>query len=237
MRPHLETHAATLIAILDADRDQFVAHRARLAIVRREREAARRAGCAGTDPHSAADGDANVNDADADAYSDTSSMRSTSSSRYSGASTASSRAGTGKTHQSSKNRRKHERKLLSLKPGNAFEDIALVDALHAAAHKAFDQQATVRSVCRALIEQRLDALGRSVQMALRGLLGAVTTALEEIWIAEMRVTGVVDGMDGAGGVVLTAPNGRLDYAQVQREQHYAMISECLVFDLLWLHWM
>lgn len=207
----MQAHADTLISILDADRAQFAAYQARLAIVRNERDAARLAG-RNDDDHMGAD-----NDPNSDAYSDTSSTR---SSRFSGTTTPSrtvSRAGTGKTHQSSKNRRKHERKLLSLKPGNAFEDIALVDALHGLAHKAYDQQVTVRALCRALIEQRLDEIGRRVQQALRALLTSVDRALDEIWIAEMRVSG--------DGVALMEDGHRMDYALVLREQHYAMISE------------
>lgn len=187
--------------MLDADRQQFLEYKQRLAIVRADRAAARQSG------HP--DGEhLHHDDPDADAFSDTSSMR---SSRHS----ASSR-GTGKTHRSSKNRRKHERKLLSLKPGNPFEDIALIDALHALALKAFDQQAAVRALCKALIDQRLDRLGQRVQQTLRELLRTVSGSLDAIWIAEMMV---------AGECVPLAEDGRLDYALVQQEQHYAMISE------------
>lgn len=80
-------------------------------------------------------------------FSDTSSVN---TSRYS-----TSSRGTGKTFRSSKNRRKHERKLLSLKEGNPFEDIALIDALYVLIHKILEQQSNVRDICLALIELNL----------------------------------------------------------------------------------
>lgn len=202
----MESYADTLVSVLNADGAQFVEYTQRLAAIRLERaSAARRAADNPDDDHP----NYGMTDTDADAFSDTSSMR---SSRFSGASSR----GTGKTHRSSKNRRKHERKLLSLKPGNPFEDVALVDALHGLAHKAFDQQSGVRALCRALIDQRLDEPGRRVQRALRALLRTVVGSLDTIWIGEMQVAG-----DG----VPLAEDGRLDYALVQLEQHYAMISE------------
>lgn len=207
VRPHLSAYADTLVSVLEADQAQFVEYQQRLATIRSERLAAATRMANGDDAHY--DG---AGDPDMDAFSDTSSMR---SSTLSSRGSASSR-GTGKTHRSSKNRRKHERKLLSLKPGNPFEDIALIDALHGLANKAYDQQAGVRALGKALIDQQLDAHGRRVQQALRMLLRRVDGALAEIWIPEMVVS---------GECVALVDEGRLDYALAQQQQHYAMISE------------
>lgn len=144
---------------------------------------------------------------DIDMFSDTSSMN---SSRFS----ASSR-GTGKTHRSSKNRRKHERKLLSLREGNAFEDIALIDALYTLAQKSYDLQAPVRALGKALIDQQLDADGMVLQAVFAALLRVVRESLDVIWIPEMIVSGQMVGEEG-----------NIDYATIKEEQHYAMISKC-----------
>lgn len=93
---------------------------------------------------------------DCDMFSDTSSVN---TSRYS-----TSSRGTGKTFRSSKNRRKHERKLLSLKEGNPFEDIALIDALFVLIHKILEQQNLVRDICLALIELNLIEGGVQLQV-------------------------------------------------------------------------
>lgn len=180
---------------LQNDADQFTAYKIRLATVRREKVERKL-----NQLH-----DEDVGD-ECDMFSDTSSMN---SSRFS----ASSR-GTGKTHRSSKNRRKHERKLLSLKEGNPFEDIALIDALHTLALKSYDQQQPVRALGKALIDQRLDALGVDMQRVFAVLLRLVRESLDEIWIPEMVVSGTV-----------SAEQGNVDYAMIQEEQHYSMISK------------
>ncbi|XP_030374223.1 putative elongator complex protein 1 [Scaptodrosophila lebanonensis] len=143
-----------------------------------------------------------------DLLSDTSSMH---SSRYSGTS-----RGTGKTFRSSKNRRKHERKLLSLKPGNPFEDIALIDALHNHVTKISQQQQHVRDTCKAMLglDGKLDALAASLQREYQALLTTIEESLDEIWMAELVGTGMPQH--------LTGPN--VDYMALQKEQRYALIN-------------
>lgn len=108
---------------------------------------------------------------DSDMFSDTSSMN---SSRFSNSS-----RGTAKTHRSSKNRRKHERKLLNLKEGNPFEDIALIDALHNLALSTFEQQKSIRIICRALIDQGMDEQGIELQRTFGKALAVIKSSLDE----------------------------------------------------------
>lgn len=187
-----------MIGIFEADRLQFIAYKLRLATIRREKAERKLNNF---------EDDGNIGD-DSDMFSDTSSMN---SSRISQSS-----RGTGKTHRSSKNRRKHERKLLSLKEGNPFEDIALIDALYTLAHKSYDQQQPVRALGKAIIDQQLDAEGMEIQKVFTALLRTVRESLDEIWIPEMIVSGQV-----------IAEEGNIDYSMVQDEQHYAMISKFL----------
>lgn len=196
----MELHVNTMIGIFEADRLQFIAYKLRLATIRREKAERKLNNF---------EDDGNIGD-DSDMFSDTSSMN---SSRISQSS-----RGTGKTHRSSKNRRKHERKLLSLKEGNPFEDIALIDALYTLAHKSYDQQQPVRALGKAIIDQQLDAEGMEIQKVFTALLRTVRESLDEIWIPEMIVSGQV-----------IAEEGNIDYSMVQDEQHYAMISKFLAF--------
>lgn len=144
---------------------------------------------------------------DSDMFSDTSSMN---SSRFSNSS-----RGTAKTHRSSKNRRKHERKLLNLKEGNPFEDIALIDALYNSAVSAFEQQKSIRIICRALVDLGMDEQGMEVQRVFGSALTAIRDSLDEIWIPEMITSGEM------------VNDGTMNYEALLDNQHYSMISKLL----------
>lgn len=120
-----------------------------------------------------------------------------------------------KTFRSSKNRRKHERKLLSLKPGNPFEDIALIDALYNQIIRCFGQQQHIRVTCKALLQLQQDGEALELQRCYKHLLSTIQDSLDDIWIAEMLQSGAQQYLQG--------PN--IDYTQLQNEQRYAMISK------------
>ncbi|XP_043951432.1 elongator complex protein 1 isoform X1 [Drosophila biarmipes] len=198
--PALLAYGAQLQNSLHADLQLFLEYKQRLLDIR-QRQANNGDG----------DNDADVDLEEVDLLSDTTSLH---SSRYSGTS-----RGTGKTFRSSKNRRKHERKLLSLKPGNPFEDIALIDALHNHVTKIAQQQLSVRDTCKALLllasAADADPLAAALQREFKTLLQAVEAALDEIWTPELV---------GSGSMAqhLTGPN--VDYLALQKEQRYALIS-------------
>lgn len=150
-------------------------------------------------------GDDDEDVGDCDLFSDTTSMN---SSRYSGSSKGSLRS-----HRSSKNRRKHERRLVSLKEGNPFEDIALIDAIYMAVHKAFKQQENIRDLLQSIIDLELDILGVELQHTFNGYLMDVFGSLDVVWIPEMMISGEIKFDE------------ILDYAKIQNEQHYALISK------------
>ncbi|SPP83870.1 putative elongator complex protein 1 [Drosophila guanche] len=199
--PALVAHAGQMHNSLKSDLQLFLEYKQRLLDIRQ-----RRANGADTE---GGDGDVDIDEVDL--LSDTSSMQ---SSRYSGTS-----RGTGKTFRSSKNRRKHERKLLSLKPGNPFEDIALIDALHQHVTKIGQQQQVVRDTCKALLQLGggEDTLAQALQREFKTLLQTVESALDEIWIPEL-----VGSSSGSLAQHLTGPN--VDYMALQKEQRYALIS-------------
>lgn len=63
-------------------------------------------------------------------------------------------------------RRKHERKLFSLKEGSKFEDIALVDALHKLVVKicSTEQLKHVKNMLTIATELHFDQLARKLQV-------------------------------------------------------------------------
>ncbi|XP_037944663.1 putative elongator complex protein 1 [Teleopsis dalmanni] len=136
--------------------------------------------------------------------------------------------GTGKTFRSSKNRRKHAKKVLSLKPGNKFEDIALIDALYNLTMKLATHQQIVHDTCGALIELQQDTDASALQELYREILVLIKNSLDEIWIPELMTAKQL-------------PTGlNIDYAELQNEQRYAMIEpvkrfkpELKIFD--WEH--
>ncbi|EDV93458.1 putative elongator complex protein 1 [Drosophila grimshawi] len=198
VKPALIAYVAQLEGSLCADRKLFGEHKQRLLEIRK-RQAASADG--GNDEH-------DVDIDEVDLLSDTSSMQ---SSRHSGSS-----RGTGKTFRSSKNRRKHERKLLSLKPGNPFEDIALIDALHNQITKIgqLQQQQLVRDTCKALLQLHTeDAQAAMLQRQYDSILSEVQSSLDEIWIPELM---------GGSAQHLTGPN--VDYLALRKEQRYALIN-------------
>ncbi|KAG4079541.1 hypothetical protein HA402_010373 [Bradysia odoriphaga] len=191
IKPHLKQYALHLTQTVQVDSDKFVQQKSRLATVRTEKLKRK------------LENDCDDID-DNDMFSDTSSMN---SSRFSNSS-----RGTAKTHRSSKNRRKHERKLLNLKEGNPFEDIALIDALHNLAVSTFEQQKSIRIVCRTLVDQGMDDEGIELQRVFGKALSIIRDSLDEIWIAEMITPGQI------------VNDGTVDYETLQDNQHYSLMN-------------
>ncbi|XP_039495713.1 putative elongator complex protein 1 isoform X1 [Drosophila santomea] len=198
--PALLAYGTQLHSSLQADLELFLDYKQRLLDIRQRQE-----------KYGVGNIDANVDLEEVDLLSDTTSLH---SSRYSGTS-----RGTGKTFRSSKNRRKHQRKLFSLKPGNPFEDIALIDALHNHVTKIAQQQQPVRDTCKALLQLAnaadADPLAAALQREFKTLLQVVNAALDEIWTPELLGNGLM-------AQHLTGPN--VDYLALQKEQRYALIS-------------
>lgn len=191
IRNHLNDFANQTIEKIHADHTQFKTHVTRLQTVRKQKA------------EKQLNGDADDNDCDM--FSDTTSMN---SSRFTGASKGSTRS-----QRSSKSKRKHERKLMSLKEGNPFEDIALIDAIYTMVHKIFDQQQQVHELLKSLVDFELDTIGIEVQKRFHELLEDVRRTLGSVWLPEMMVTGEIKVEE------------YMDFLRVQKEQHYAMISK------------
>ncbi|XP_058824960.1 elongator complex protein 1 [Topomyia yanbarensis] len=201
--PELDQYLQDLGQKLSNEKEEFLKHKNRLLIVR-EQKAKKK-----VEQDHDEDDDRDVDDCDL--YSDTSTIA---SSKY-----TSSSGRSGKSHRSSKNRRKHARKLLNLKEGNPFEDIALIDALHAQVLRicGMDRQQHIRSICKVAIEWDRFEQASEIQRNYQALFDLIKFSLDSIWIPEMVVPG--SGQDVEVTAALTG-----DLSHVQNVQHYAMIK-------------
>lgn len=193
IRNHLSEFANQTIEKIHADHVQFKTHVIRLQTIRKQKA------------DKLLNGDADDNDCDM--FSDTTSMN---SSRFTGGSRGSTRS-----QRSGKSKRKHERKLMSLKEGNPFEDIALIDAIYTLVHRIFDQQQQMHELLKSLVDLELDVVGIKVQKRFNELLADVRRTLDMVWLPEMMVSGEIKVEE------------YMDFLRVQNEQHYAMISKIL----------
>lgn len=218
VRCSLGEYLTTLDETLCAEKEQFLRQKDRLATVREERSRKQSANAA--DDHGDPDGDCG----DCDLYSDSSTIA---SSRHTGTSGRS-----GKSHRSSKNRRKHERKLLNLKEGNPFEDIALIDALHALVVRVcgIERQRHVRSICQVALELRYDEQAYKLQHTYGALFQLIRYSLDAIWLPEMIVPGMPPS-SAAGGETANAGGDApapiltpTDLVRAQDAQRYALIK-------------
>lgn len=71
-----------------------------------------------------------------------------------------------KTHRTSKNRRKHQKKLFNLKEGNKFEDIALIDVLYKLIMKIYsnEHQMYIKEILTAALQLKLDKEAKVIQV-------------------------------------------------------------------------
>lgn len=198
IRNHLNDFAGQTIQKIHSDHEQFQTHVDRLQTIRKQRSEKQLNG---------GDGDG---DDDCDMFSDTTSMN---SSRFTGG----SRASTARTFRSSKSKRKHERKLLSLKEGNPFEDIALIDAVYNLIQHIYGQQQHIGEHLKCLVDMELDACAREIQQKFGELLERIKQTVDSVWLPEMIVSGEIKAEE------------YMDYLHAQNQQHYVMISKCCAF--------
>lgn len=163
IKPNLKLHLADAIKSIEDDLQMYLEQKQRLLTVRRNKIVKQQA-----------------HDDDDDAFSDTTSLASSQNSRN-----------TSKTFKTSKTKRKHEKKLLNMKEGNKFEDVALVDSIWKLLHKiiAIENQQTVKELLKNAIELQLDDKAEELQKAFKNLLLHLKNTLDEVWTSEMLTAG------------------------------------------------
>ncbi|XP_063980475.1 elongator complex protein 1 [Diachasmimorpha longicaudata] len=168
VKPGVVEHAAWLLSKISENREEFLKYKKRLLIVRSE-IAKREAEDALAEEE---DGPGEVSDL----LSDTSSIAGSNTSLSSGSSRSS-----GRSYRSSKNRRKQEKKVLSIKEGSVYEDLALVRALHTIISSTYEQREEVVAVNRILLSLYLDEMAEQLQHALVDIIEVIEKNRDEIW--------------------------------------------------------
>ncbi|XP_052742615.1 putative elongator complex protein 1 isoform X2 [Bicyclus anynana] len=102
-------------------------------------------------------------------------------------STVASSSGSGRTYRSSKNRRKHERKVASLKEGSQYEDTALVMVLHTLIVSTFELRIQVKEINIVLSCLGKDSDALSLQLSLEKTLKVMKESFKEIWSNEFTL--------------------------------------------------
>ncbi|KOC68440.1 Elongator complex protein 1 [Habropoda laboriosa] len=98
-----------------------------------------------------------------------------------------------KSYRSSKNRRKNERKLFSLKEGGAFEDLALIQALYQIISTTYKEKNDLHDLIRMLVYFGDDERAENIQNCMEQFLSIIEKNTYKIWdksasstIAEME---------------------------------------------------
>lgn len=121
-----------------------------------------------------------------------------------------------KSTQSSRNRRKMERKVLSLKEGNPYEELGLIDAIHTTINAIMEQRSKVEEICHFLVEVEQDRLGASIQSIYQHILKIIKESLDVIFTNEMQIPENIDYNN---------------YQVIQKSKYYQLLSEYLRIEL------
>ncbi|XP_041464243.1 putative elongator complex protein 1 [Lytechinus variegatus] len=182
LKPALVENYESKIDSLANYHSTFERHKSRLAVVRETK--ARQL-------QEMMDGEGDLNDLDADLYSDASSMMGSVARSETGsigstgstlsAYTAYSEGRAKKGGRAGKNRRKGERKKNSLKEGSRNEDIALMEAMSLIMKNVDSLRADVGVLLRMLIKFNHEIEAEALQNDLQSLLKLLQTSVDEIW--------------------------------------------------------
>ncbi|XP_008325394.1 elongator complex protein 1 [Cynoglossus semilaevis] len=162
LKPALLEAASTQSFFLETQAATFTRHRTRLAVVREQKEKARLDMLDEDGPDLP----------DAELYSEASSVMTGSKYSHSNSRISS---------RSSKNRRKAERKKLSLKEGNPLEDKALMHALGEIITTVDKMREEVHSLLKALVLFQFDKQAEKLQLSYDQALQMMEAAVPEVW--------------------------------------------------------
>ncbi|XP_062249522.1 elongator complex protein 1 [Platichthys flesus] len=162
LRPALLEAVGTQTAFLEAQITMFMRHRTRLAVVREQKEKARLDMLDEEGPDCP----------DAELYSEASSVMT--GSKY-------SQSNSRISSRSSKNRRKAERKKLSLKEGSPLEDRALMYALGEIITTVDKMREEVHNLLKGLVLFQYDKQAEKLQLSYDEALHTMEAALPEVW--------------------------------------------------------
>nr|XP_061793334.1 elongator complex protein 1-like [Nerophis lumbriciformis] len=199
LKPALVEAASAQIYLVETQAATFLRHRTRLELVRQQKEDKARISILDEDGPDCAD---------AELYSEASSVLSASKYSHSNSRVSS---------RSSKNRRKAERKKLSLKEGSPTEERALVYALREIVTTVDKMTEEVEALLKALMLFRYDKQAEQLQLVFAAALHAIETAIPEVWPQGTR----------GSNAPLTGPNSTVNsiMASFQQQQIPSMSQE------------
>ncbi|XP_072752046.1 putative elongator complex protein 1 [Anoplolepis gracilipes] len=172
IKPGVTEHAEHVMLQLDKFKEDFLRHKSRLTLVRAEIKARQTRPSNELISHDEPIFGQEI----ADSLSDTSSIAGSVSSKKSRTSTASRRS-----YRSNKNRRKQERKLLSLKEGSLFEDLGLIHVLYQIITTAYKNRDEWFRLVQALIRFEFDECAEKLHIEVNNFFQLVENSKLEIW--------------------------------------------------------
>ncbi|XP_057324154.1 putative elongator complex protein 1 [Microplitis mediator] len=172
VKPGSHEHAIDIYFRINKNKEEFMKFKRRLLIVRKEK-AKKQALAFETLEEERGNAGRDVSDL----LSETTSVAGSTVSASSRSSRSSARS-----YRSGKNKRKHERKILDIKEGSAYEDLGLVRALHIIITNTYAQRDEVNAVNRVLLHLFLDELAEKLQNALMDMITLIEKSKHEIWV-------------------------------------------------------
>ncbi|CAG5101165.1 Similar to Elp1: Elongator complex protein 1 (Mus musculus) [Cotesia congregata] len=172
VQPGSHEHAIEIYFRINKNKEDFLKHKRRLMIVRKEKAKKQALMLEALEEERG-----NAGRDFSDLLSETSSVAGSAASGSSRSSRSS-----GRSYRSGKNKRKHERKVLDIKEGSAYEDLGLIRALHVIITNTYLQREEVQAVNRVLLQFFFDELAEKLQNALKDLLGLIEKSKHEIWV-------------------------------------------------------
>ncbi|XP_034948939.1 putative elongator complex protein 1 [Chelonus insularis] len=177
VKPGIYQHAIDIDDKINKNKEEFIRLKNRLIIVRKEK--ARKEAEALTRNFQNFE-DEEPGQEFSDLLSDTSSVAGSVTSTSSKSSRTS-----GRSYRSSKNKRKHERKFLSIKEGSAFEDLAIIQAIHNIASNSYAQREEVCNINRILLNFYFDELAEKLQNSLIEMINMIEKNKHDIWLKNL----------------------------------------------------
>ncbi|KAL0127474.1 hypothetical protein PUN28_005627 [Cardiocondyla obscurior] len=172
IKPGIKEHTEHVISQLIKMKEDFLKYKTRLAIVRTDIKDKEKQFFNGK----IYDDNPESNKEIPDTISDTMSIADSTSSRITRTSLVSS-----KSYRSSKNRRKQERKLFSLKEGSMFEDLSLIHALYQIINNAYKSRVEWCQLVHTLIRFEYDESAKKILNEEREFFQMVESSKAEIW--------------------------------------------------------
>ncbi|XP_029166752.1 putative elongator complex protein 1 isoform X2 [Nylanderia fulva] len=170
IKPGVMEHAEHVMLQLDSFKEDFLRHKSRLASIRSEISARQMRSFSESICDEPVFGKEIT-----DSLSETSSIAGSVSSKKSRTSTAS------RSYRSNKNRRKQERKLLSLKEGSTFEDLGLIHALYQIITTTYKNRDEWSRLVQTLIRFEFDECAEKLLSKINNFFKLVESSKSEIW--------------------------------------------------------